>query len=147
MWVWVWVCAWYVFGVWICVCVYVYSHLSHFGFQCDLHYPRPSTRSDFFAKLVKQGENVGVRQLPDLPSASDIDERYVAVVDAIFGFSFSGAVRGRFVDILKVPKWSVCVCVCVTVCVFILCCCVCEFVSVCVSVCMTPVFECLVSGR
>eukprot|EP00013_Stygamoeba_regulata_P026844 CAMPEP_0177655216 /NCGR_PEP_ID=MMETSP0447-20121125/14823_1 /TAXON_ID=0 /ORGANISM="Stygamoeba regulata, Strain BSH-02190019" /LENGTH=256 /DNA_ID=CAMNT_0019159069 /DNA_START=221 /DNA_END=991 /DNA_ORIENTATION=- len=76
-------------------------HLSHFGFECDLHYPRPSTRSDFFGKLLQQCENVGVQQLEVLPSADEIDERYGAVVDAIFGFSFRGSVRGRFVGILK----------------------------------------------
>ena len=85
---------------------------------------------------MAQCEKMGVEFIPQLPSPEKIDKEYHVVMDAIFGFSFKGAVRAPFDEILsalrrvKVPICSVdvpsgvCVCVC--------CACVCACVCVCV---------------
>ena len=39
--------------------------------------------------------------LPDLPSAPEIDAEYDIIIDAIFGFSFKGAVRAPFDGVLS----------------------------------------------
>ena len=110
---------------------------------------------------------MGIAFLPQLPLPEEIDKEYHVVMDAIFGFSFKGAVRAPFDDILstlrrvKTPICSVdvpsgmsmcvymCVCVCTCVC---MCVCACVYtyvfahmcVHVCISVCVCEcVYVCM----
>ena len=39
--------------------------------------------------------------LSDMPSASEINEQYKVIIDALFGFSFKGNVRAPFDKILE----------------------------------------------
>ncbi|XP_072840139.2 NAD(P)H-hydrate epimerase [Pogona vitticeps] len=76
-------------------------HLKMFGYEPTLHYPkRPS--KPLFEGLTTQCEKMGIPFLSEFPSeAALIDEVYGLVVDAIFGFSFQGAVREPFGSILS----------------------------------------------
>ena len=88
---------------------------------------------------------MGIEFLPQLPLPEEIDKEYHVVMDAIFGFSFKGAVRAPFDDILstlrrvKTPICSVdvpsgmCVCLCVRACVRV---CMCVYVCACTHVCV-----------
>uniref|UniRef100_H9GUT1 NAD(P)H-hydrate epimerase n=1 Tax=Anolis carolinensis TaxID=28377 RepID=H9GUT1_ANOCA len=77
-------------------------HLKMFGYEPTVHYPkRPS--KPLFEGLVTQCQKMDIPFLPEFPSeAGLIDELYGLVVDAIFGFSFQGAVREPFAGILSV---------------------------------------------
>ena len=82
-------------------------HLVMFGYECDVVYPKRSSK-EHFINLVKQCEDVDVTILDEMPSdlllsASEADggNKYAAIVDAIFGFSFKGAPREPFATALK----------------------------------------------
>ena len=64
-----------------------------------IYYPK-RTSKDIYKILVAQCEKLNILFLADLPSAADISSQYHVVVDAIFGFSFKGAVRPPFDEIL-----------------------------------------------
>ena len=51
--------------------------------------------------LVTQCEKLHIPFLPDLPSAAEIDAEYHVIIDAVFGFSFKGAVRAPFDAVLS----------------------------------------------
>ncbi|XP_042296045.1 NAD(P)H-hydrate epimerase [Sceloporus undulatus] len=76
-------------------------HLKMFGYEPTLHYPkRPS--KPLFEGLTTQCKKMDIPFLSEFPSeAALIDEIYGLVVDAIFGFSFQGAVREPFGTILS----------------------------------------------
>ncbi|CAK9081050.1 unnamed protein product [Durusdinium trenchii] len=73
-------------------------HLYHFGYEAHVIYPKPNVKEQLFANLRTQLEQLSVPVEAALPDSLD---RYCAVVDAIFGFSFSGAVRAPFDDIIR----------------------------------------------
>lgn len=75
-------------------------HLKMFGYNPTVFYPkRPS--KPLFEGLVTQCTKMDIPFLSEFPSeAALIDEIYGLVVDAIFGFSFQGAVREPFATIL-----------------------------------------------
>ncbi|KAJ1460126.1 guanylate kinase [Pelagophyceae sp. CCMP2097] len=73
-------------------------HLTHFGYKCDVVYPKRPANPPLFGNLVRQLEDVGVDVAFDLPA--DL-EAYNVIVDAVFGFSFSGAVRAPFAVMLE----------------------------------------------
>ncbi|XP_062865317.1 NAD(P)H-hydrate epimerase isoform X2 [Trichomycterus rosablanca] len=78
-------------------------HLKLFGYEPALLYPkRPS--KPLFLNLTTQCEKMEMNFLSELPEADEIDEVYSVVVDAIFGFSFKGAVREPFGAILSTLK-------------------------------------------
>nr|XP_015192121.1 PREDICTED: NAD(P)H-hydrate epimerase [Lepisosteus oculatus] len=79
-------------------------HLKLFGYEPAIVYPkRPS--KPLFESLTVQCEKMGLRFLPEVPAEPElIDEAYNLVVDAIFGFSFKGAVREPFGGILSTLK-------------------------------------------
>ena len=62
---------------------------------------------------MTQCEKLHILFLSDLPSSGDIDSDYHVIVDAIFGFSFKGAVRAPFDTVMstlakvKIPIASV----------------------------------------
>ncbi|KAI9336027.1 YjeF N-terminal domain-like protein [Zopfochytrium polystomum] len=75
-------------------------HLFLFGYKPTILYPkRPS--KDIFEGLVTQLENLSVPFISDINTAL---EQTDLVLDAIFGFSFSGEIRPPFDDIIKCLK-------------------------------------------
>lgn len=73
-------------------------HLTLFGYDCTVVYPKRSSREPHYANLVKQLEdfNIEVRDDLVLPQSEK-----VTLVDAIFGFSFKGQPREPFSTMLK----------------------------------------------
>ncbi|XP_070806754.1 NAD(P)H-hydrate epimerase isoform X2 [Pituophis catenifer annectens] len=76
-------------------------HLKMFGYEPTLYYPKRPNKP-LFEGLSTQCKKMEIPFLPEFPSeAALIDEVYGLVVDAIFGFSFQGAVREPFGTILS----------------------------------------------
>lgn len=75
-------------------------HLTLFGYDCTVVYPKQSTKQHF-VNLVKQMADVGVTILEEMPLEAK-DGEYAAIVDAIFGFSFKGkgGIREPFATII-----------------------------------------------
>ncbi|CAL9690773.1 unnamed protein product [Knipowitschia caucasica] len=74
-------------------------HLKLFGYEPTLLYPKRPSHA-LFQALTTQCEKMDIPFLTEMPEAAVIDEAYNFVVDAIFGFSFKGAVREPFGTIL-----------------------------------------------
>ncbi|CAI5797809.1 NAD(P)H-hydrate epimerase isoform X2 [Podarcis muralis] len=76
-------------------------HLKMFGYEPTLFYPKRPNKP-LFEGLTTQCKKMDIPFLSEFPSeAAFIDELYGLVVDAIFGFSFQGAVREPFGTILS----------------------------------------------
>lgn len=73
-------------------------HLYHFGYAPHVIYPKANQKSQLFVNLTTQLAQLSVPVEAALPENL---ERYCVVVDAIFGFSFSGAVRAPFDEIIR----------------------------------------------
>jgi len=71
--------------------------LALFGYDVSVLYPKRSKREEHYTKLVMQCEDVGVQLVDEIVKV----EKYDAVVDAIFGFSFSGEPREPFASIIN----------------------------------------------
>ena len=72
-------------------------HLSHYGYKPTICYPKRS-KTEIYQRLVTQLENLDIPVVTDFNSAiKDADH----VVDAIFGFSFSGEIREPFPSIIE----------------------------------------------
>jgi NAD(P)H-hydrate epimerase len=72
-------------------------HLYHFGYQPTVYLPKPG-KADIYSRLGKQLEQLHIPSTEDFSAAlqnSDI------VLDAIFGFSFSGEVREPFPAVIR----------------------------------------------
>jgi NAD(P)H-hydrate epimerase len=68
-------------------------HLAIFGYQnVEIICPRPATKPQFLS-LIAQAEACGATVRPDLPAPDTIDLTATVIVDAIFGYSFSGEIR------------------------------------------------------
>uniref|UniRef100_A0A8C6YHC0 NAD(P)H-hydrate epimerase n=1 Tax=Naja naja TaxID=35670 RepID=A0A8C6YHC0_NAJNA len=77
-------------------------HLKMFGYKPTLYYPKRPNKP-LFEGLTTQCKKMEIPFLTEFPSeAALIDEVYGLVVDAIFGFSFQGAVREPFGTILGI---------------------------------------------
>ncbi|KAG5842760.1 NAD(P)H-hydrate epimerase [Anguilla rostrata] len=75
-------------------------HLKLFGYEPSIVYPKRSNKP-LFQNLMTQCEKMDIPFLAEMPSEAEVvDEAYNLVVDAIFGFSFKGAVREPFGAIL-----------------------------------------------
>lgn len=70
-------------------------HLHCFGYDVQVLYPKQG-RNPHYVKLVKQLEADDIPLVTKFPSPSP-----AIILDAIFGFSFHGAVREPFIDIIK----------------------------------------------
>lgn len=73
-------------------------HLVHFGHNCIVVYPKRPTKQPHYMNLVKSCEDLDIPILDAMPkdlSTFDI------IVDAIFGFSFTGTPREPFNNILN----------------------------------------------
>lgn len=81
-------------------------HLAHFGYTPTLVYPKRGRRNKtLFDNLVKQCDDMGIPTI-DMPAASSLADSFDIVLDGIFGFSFSGAVRAPFDEVLASIKSS-----------------------------------------
>eukprot|EP01083_Nonionella_stella_P291014 990291_1 len=79
-------------------------HLCHFNkFKPTIVYPKP-TKRELFQNLLTQCQDLNVEVMEQLPSKDQIDNEYSLVLDAIFGFSFSGDPRPPYDKILEVLK-------------------------------------------
>ncbi|XP_064416609.1 NAD(P)H-hydrate epimerase [Latimeria chalumnae] len=79
-------------------------HLQLYGYQPTIYYPKRPNKP-LFKALTTQCEKMEIPFLEEFPTEPMvIDEAYNLVVDAIFGFSFKGAVREPFNSILKILK-------------------------------------------
>ncbi|XP_019899615.1 NAD(P)H-hydrate epimerase isoform X2 [Esox lucius] len=78
-------------------------HLKFFGYEPTVLYPKRPNKP-LFQGLTTQCEKIDIPFLTEMPEAVVIDEAYHLVIDAIFGFSFKGAVREPFSSILDVLK-------------------------------------------
>ncbi|KAL2210112.1 NAD(P)H-hydrate epimerase [Sarocladium strictum] len=72
-------------------------HLFHYGYQPTIFYPKRS-KNELYQRLAKQLEDLKVPFTDDFSSAIESTDH---VVDAIFGFSFSGEVREPFPAVIK----------------------------------------------
>ncbi|KAM9824793.1 NAD(P)H-hydrate epimerase [Neosynchiropus ocellatus] len=78
-------------------------HLKLFGYEPTILYPKRPNKT-LFQGLTTQCEKMDIPFLTETPEAQVIDEAYNLVIDAVFGFSFKGAVRepfGGIIDALK----------------------------------------------
>ncbi|KAJ9129817.1 YjeF N-terminal domain-like protein [Coniochaeta hoffmannii] len=72
-------------------------HLRHYGYQPTVYYPK-KPKNDLYQRLSKQLEDLEVPFVEDFPAALKSTDH---VVDAIFGFSFSGEVREPFSAVIQ----------------------------------------------
>ena len=73
-------------------------HLVLFGHDAVVVYPKRSPKQPHYANLVQTCEDLGIPILEELPQDLSV---FSTMVDAIFGFSFSGIPREPFASILK----------------------------------------------
>ncbi|CAH8390346.1 unnamed protein product [Eruca vesicaria subsp. sativa] len=75
-------------------------HLHHFGYKPSICYPKRTPKS-LYTGLVTQLESLSVPfvSVDDLPE--DLSKDFDVIIDAIFGFSFHGAPRPPFDDIIR----------------------------------------------
>ncbi|KAK0612489.1 YjeF N-terminal domain-containing protein [Bombardia bombarda] len=72
-------------------------HLRHYGYLPAVYYPK-RPKNDLYQRLAKQLEDLDVPFVDDFASALKLTDH---VVDAIFGFSFSGEVREPFPAVIQ----------------------------------------------
>ncbi|KAI8723844.1 NAD(P)H-hydrate epimerase [Fusarium sp. LHS14.1] len=72
-------------------------HLRHYGYKPTVFYPKRS-KNDLYQRLAKQLEDLDVPFVDDFSSAVKSTDH---IVDAIFGFSFSGEVREPFPAVIQ----------------------------------------------
>ncbi|KAM5129573.1 NAD(P)H-hydrate epimerase [Mantella aurantiaca] len=79
-------------------------HLKLFGYEPAIFYPKRPNKP-LFGNLTVQCQKMEIPFLSEFPQEAEvIDGAYNLVVDAIFGFSFQGAVREPFGSILSTLK-------------------------------------------
>ncbi|EPE08424.1 apolipoprotein a-i binding protein [Ophiostoma piceae UAMH 11346] len=72
-------------------------HLSQYGYEPTVYYPKHN-KNELYQRLSKQLEDLNVPFVNDFSKAlADTDH----VVDAVFGFSFSGEIREPFPAVIK----------------------------------------------
>ncbi|GJN69361.1 NAD(P)H-hydrate epimerase [Purpureocillium lilacinum] len=72
-------------------------HLFYYGYQPSIFYPKRS-KNELYQRLAKQLEDLEVPFVDDFQTALGQTDH---IVDAIFGFSFSGEVREPFPAVIK----------------------------------------------
>ncbi|MDI1492363.1 MAG: hypothetical protein OHK93_003577 [Ramalina farinacea] len=84
-------------------------HLFHYGYSPTIFYPIP-TNKEIYTRLATQLKNLSIPFTDDFSHAAQSTDH---IIDAIFGFSFSGEVRDPFRSVIatlestKVPVLSV----------------------------------------
>ena len=74
-------------------------HLTHFGLECIVVYPKRS-KKEHFVNLVRQCEDLNIPIYDKMPN-NWFDAANTFIVDAVFGFSFNGEPREPFKSILE----------------------------------------------
>ncbi|KAI1779216.1 YjeF N-terminal domain-like protein [Hypoxylon cercidicola] len=72
-------------------------HLRHYGYLPTIYYPKRS-KNELYQRLAKQLEDLDVPFVEDFPAAINSTDH---IVDAVFGFSFSGEVREPFPAVIR----------------------------------------------
>ncbi|KAI5467819.1 NAD(P)H-hydrate epimerase [Mariannaea sp. PMI_226] len=72
-------------------------HLRHYGYQPTVFYPKRS-KNELYQRLAKQLEDLDVPFVDNFSAAIGSTDH---IVDAIFGFSFSGEVREPFPAVIQ----------------------------------------------
>ncbi|KAK5133786.1 hypothetical protein LTR08_007215 [Meristemomyces frigidus] len=72
-------------------------HLHHFGYKPTMYFPK-QTKNELYGRLVKQLQQLKVPFTDDFVGAAKGSDW---IIDAIFGFSFSGEVREPFPGVIK----------------------------------------------
>lgn len=72
-------------------------HLFHYGYQPTVYYPKQN-KNELYQRLTKQLKDVQVPFTEDFSTAVQQTDH---IVDAIFGFSFSGEVREPFPKVIE----------------------------------------------
>ncbi|KAL7770762.1 hypothetical protein CFE70_000701 [Pyrenophora teres f. teres 0-1] len=72
-------------------------HLFHYGYQPTIYYPKQS-KNELYQRLKKQLEDLKVPFTDDFTGALKQTDH---IIDAIFGFSFSGEVREPFPKVIE----------------------------------------------
>ncbi|KIN08065.1 hypothetical protein OIDMADRAFT_140535, partial [Oidiodendron maius Zn] len=72
-------------------------HLWHYGYKPTIYYPKQS-KNELYQRLATQLKNLNVPFADDFHSAIKESDH---IVDAIFGFSFTGEVREPFPAVIK----------------------------------------------
>ncbi|KAI2782268.1 YjeF N-terminal domain-like protein [Daldinia loculata] len=72
-------------------------HLRHYGYQPAIYYPKQS-KNELYQRLAKQLEDLEVPFVEDFLAAIKSTDH---IVDAVFGFSFSGEVREPFPAVIR----------------------------------------------
>jgi len=72
-------------------------HLWHYGYKPTIYYPKQS-KNELYQRLATQLKNLSVPFTDDFPAALKETDH---IVDAIFGFSFSGEVREPFPAVIQ----------------------------------------------
>jgi len=80
-------------------------HLTHFGFTVELCYQKQPDKPLYRNLLQQCAEGLDIPVTKELPDVSK-KEAYGVIVDAIFGFSFSGEVRAPFDTVLAALRES-----------------------------------------
>ncbi|CAG8444415.1 12681_t:CDS:2 [Funneliformis mosseae] len=73
-------------------------HLFHFGYKPNIYYPKP-TKKELYERLVIQCQNLKIPITAELSDSTFNDNDLI--IDAIFGFSFSGEVRQPFDQVIQ----------------------------------------------
>ncbi|KAI0172586.1 YjeF N-terminal domain-like protein [Hypoxylon sp. FL1284] len=72
-------------------------HLRHYGYLPTIYYPKRS-KNELYQRLAKQLEDLEVPFVEDFSTAVTSTDH---IVDAVFGFSFSGEVREPFPAVIR----------------------------------------------
>ncbi|KAG9292240.1 hypothetical protein G9A89_023960 [Geosiphon pyriformis] len=75
-------------------------HLSHFGYNPSIFYPKQA-KKDLYERLVTQCNNLNI---PFVNELTPVLSQTNLILDAIFGFSFSGEIRPPFGEVIQVLK-------------------------------------------
>ncbi|KAE8442592.1 hypothetical protein EG329_003015 [Mollisiaceae sp. DMI_Dod_QoI] len=77
-------------------------HLWHYGYKPMIYYPKQS-KNELYQRLSTQLQNLNIPFVEDFPAALEESDH---IVDAIFGFSFSGEVREPFPAVIEALQTS-----------------------------------------
>ncbi|CCA73040.1 related to human TGR-CL10C [Serendipita indica DSM 11827] len=80
-------------------------HLSMFGYKPTVFLPKPGSK-DIYKRLQRQTENLAIPTLSSIADLKDSLKETDVILDAIFGFSFSGPVRPPFNEVLPLISKS-----------------------------------------
>jgi len=78
-------------------------HLFHFGYKPNIFYPKQS-KKELYERLVIQCRSLKIPIATELSDSSSLTEDNDLIVDALFGFSFTGKIRSPFDQVIQKLK-------------------------------------------